>query len=521
MIKKGYEMKLNVQPVYIGLCHKYFFEGPCRMAPPEQLTPEFEKMVQPMMGNGALEGVKAHLANEPLINVMDLIYVERDDEMTIPEAMFDELMKNDAETDVYMILAAQMLRGDIIVELAERSKKPIVMTPEGCCMPARTMSHLHSHPGLEGYAPLYWDETINLLHALRLRKVMHNSNLLQVVRMGEVAGSDITSNAFYNQREVTRKLGVRFRAVNLHEVLDQYKPGDPMANPTLPGREGLNPTDEEMKEIAKITEDLVNGATLCNMETDKVEKTVRLWYTIQKFLDKHDCNMFTAPCPQFCATRRANEEQVTFCLTHSMNNEIGIPSACEMDAIAALSEQLLISASGCAAYMGETNTFLYFEDGKPTPPMSPLTEEGLPTDDWKVGGLENEPNLMFTFHAVPNRKMRGIDKPAANYSIQPFAFSGWGATIRNDFREDKGTPITMCRISPNCDKLFVAKGTVMGGAFKEIPNCKPMIIFQVKDNHDFYNKQLQVGEHIPLVYGDYTEILKKYGEICGLEVIEA
>ena len=34
MIKKGYEMKLNVQPVYIGLCHKYFFEGPCRMAPP-------------------------------------------------------------------------------------------------------------------------------------------------------------------------------------------------------------------------------------------------------------------------------------------------------------------------------------------------------------------------------------------------------------------------------------------------------------------------------------------------------
>ena len=61
----------------------------------------------------------------------------------------------------------------------------------------------------------------------------------------------------------------------------------------------------------------------------------------------------------------------------------------------------------------------------------------------------------------------------------------------------------------------------MGGAFKEIPNCKPMIIFQVKDNHDFYNKQLQVGEHIPLVYGDCTEILKKYGEICGLEVIEA
>lgn len=26
MIKKGIEIKLNVQPIYIGLVHKYFFE---------------------------------------------------------------------------------------------------------------------------------------------------------------------------------------------------------------------------------------------------------------------------------------------------------------------------------------------------------------------------------------------------------------------------------------------------------------------------------------------------------------
>ena len=28
MIKKGIEISLNVQPIYIGLVHKYFFEGP-------------------------------------------------------------------------------------------------------------------------------------------------------------------------------------------------------------------------------------------------------------------------------------------------------------------------------------------------------------------------------------------------------------------------------------------------------------------------------------------------------------
>ena len=63
------------------------------MAPPEQLTPEFEAMVQPMMGNGAMEGVKAHLAGEPLLHLNEMIYVQRDDEMTLLETMFLQLMQ--------------------------------------------------------------------------------------------------------------------------------------------------------------------------------------------------------------------------------------------------------------------------------------------------------------------------------------------------------------------------------------------------------------------------------------------
>lgn len=520
MIQKGIEIKLNVRPIYIGLVHKYFFEGPCRMAPTEQLTPEFEAMVQPMMGKGSFAEVAERLKNEPRIHLMDPIYVERDDEMTVPESLFKTMMKDNDQVDLYLFTAVQMVRGDLIVELAERTNKPVMIQPENCCMFGRTISHLRSH-GKEGYAPLYWDEGIKVMHALRLRKVMAHSNLLQVVRMGEVAGSDITSNAFYNQREVTRILGTRFRAVNLHELLDQTHPGDPSANITIPGRAGLNPTETEMEEIWKITDDLIGGATLVNMDREKVMKSVRLWYVVQKFLAKHDCNMFVAPCPQFCATRRANEEQVTFCLTHSLNNEIGIPSACEMDAPAALSMQLLISASGCSSYMGETNAFLYYGDGAARPPFSPLTQEGLPNDDWKEGGLENEQNLMFTFHAVANRKLHGIDSPSSAYSIQPFAYTGWGATIRNDFREDRGQVITMCRLSPDCKRLLVAKGTIMGGAYKEIPNCTHTVVFQVKDNKDFHDKQLDFGTHMPLAYGDYTEVLKLFAKSVGLEVVEA
>lgn len=520
MIKKGIEIKLNVQPIYIGLVHKYFFEGPCRMAPTEQLTPEFESMMQPMMGQGSFADVAAHLKDQPMITVLEPIYVERDDEMTTPEWMFEEMSKNDDEVDLYLFTAVQMVRGDLIVEMAERTNKPVMIQPENCCMFARTISHLRSH-GKEGYSPLYWDEALKIMHALRLRKVMAHSNLLQVVRLGDGAGSDITSNGFYNQREVTRILGTRFRAVNLHELLDQFTPGDPMSNHTTPGRMGLNPTEEEMKEIERITDELIAGANTVNMDKDKVMISVRMWYVVQKFLDKHDCNMLVAPCPQFCATRRANECQVTFCLTHSLNEEIGIPSACEADAIAALSKQLLMSASGCATFMGETNSFLYGEDGLARAPFSPLTQEGLPNDEWKQGGMENVQNLYFSFHSVPSRKLRGIDKPDSSYGIQPFAYSGWGATLRNDFNEDKGQTITLCRLSPDCKKIFIAKGTIMGGAYKDVPNCTQTVIFQVKDHKDFHDKQLDFGTHVPLAYGDYTDVLKYFAKSVGLEVVEA
>ena len=38
-----------------------------------------------------------------------------------------------------------------------------------------------------------------------------------------------------------------------------------MSNHTTPGRMGLNPTEEEMKEIEKITDDLIAGADLVKL----------------------------------------------------------------------------------------------------------------------------------------------------------------------------------------------------------------------------------------------------------------
>ena len=91
----------------------------------------------------------------------------------------------------------------------------------------------------------------------------------------------------------------------------------------------------------------------------------------------------------------------------------------------------------------------------------------------------------------------------------------------HDWTEDIGQTITLCRLSPDCKKIFIGKGTIKGGAYKEIPNCTPTIIFQVKDHKEFHDKQLDFGTHLPLAYGDHSEVLKLFAKSVGLEVVEA
>lgn len=97
-----------------------------------------------------------------------------------------------------------------------------------------------------------------------------------------------------------------------------------------------------------------------------------------------------------CSTRRLSEERVTFCLTHSLNIENGIPSACDLDFNSLLTQAILENLSGKSVYMGNANV-CSLEDGK------------LPTifgdfDDAHIDHLDDKTNLysMFQQHQHEN-----------------------------------------------------------------------------------------------------------------------
>ena len=268
-----------------------------------------------------------------------------------------------------------------------------------------------------------------------------------------------------------------------------------------------------MKEIEKITDELIANAEACTMEPDMVKKTIQAYYTVQKLLDAYDCNAFTAPCPDLCSTRRFSEEKFTLCMTHSLNDENGISSACEYDINSVIGKVIMTNLSGKAPYMGNTNAIVFDKEGH----MIPFHK----FNDNTIEDIADKTNLYMTFHSTPNRNLKGLKAEKERYRLAPFAYSGFGATIRYDFAQDIGQVITMIRISPDATKIFIAKGTISGGAGYEMKNCDQGVFFNVADKVDFYHKQQYFGNHTVLAYGDYVEELKMLAEALGIEAVIA
>lgn len=508
MIKKIIDVKLNVRPVFIGLQHKYFYEGPCRFGAGDELLPEYDAMMNKELFQQFKEDMENHVPDG--VALMNPIYVERDDWFKSEESMFETIGQNVDEVDLFLF-NFMIGRGDIYIEAAQRFNKPVAIMPLSCCEDTVNTAAVRAR-GREAYTFYNWKDYEVTLKALRVRKVLRYTRILVASRFSSTKSYSSTDN-FVNLEEITNRYGIKFRSISAHELIDQSHLADPTKNPTLPGRDANNITEADMKEIEKIADELIDNAEHLRMDREMVIETARAYYTVQKLLDFYDCNAFTIPCPDVCSTRRINEEKYTFCMTHALNNELGIPSGCEMDLNSVVAMAILLTLTNKAPYMGNTNV-VYVEDGKMSPIFGAMEQKA-------IDKLEDKSNLYSHFHATQNRKMKGINAPMLQYDLDSFAASGFGATIRYDFNKDLGETITAIRLSPDGNKMLVAKGEIVAGAGFNKKSCDEGFFYRVADNRDMYYKQVEFGNHMTVVFGDYVEELKEVGRVLGMEVVTA
>lgn len=513
-IKIPKDIKLNVQPITLAIYHEYVFEGPCRFGEGEQLTKEYDLMRIASIHKQYVEEVQEHLDDVDFVNVMEPLVIKRDETFPVTDEILDEMGKNADEVDVYLV-KFHPFGIDLALAFAQKYHKTMASVLQ-CCNDSGMVAALRPR-GCEAYGWPSWETAIESMKVLRARKALKNVRALCIPRNNS-NNSLSALDSFYHHDEVTEKLGVEFRYYNLHEFMDQMNNVDPTTNPTLPGRRCDNINDEDETIIGSRVEEFVAGASECDMDFDSIFPSMKANYLVQKLLKKLDCNAFAAPCPDMCATRRLNEGRFTLCLNHSLNNEQGICSACEYDLSALVSMEFLSNLSFTAPYMGNTSVGKVANDAALE--VSPLLKRNKESYAGAADSMDAKNNIAYTFHATPNRLLAGFEAEQAPYAIRPFAMGGrWGATIRYDFARDAGKTVTMCRIDPLCKKIFIARGKIVAGIGYQDENCTEGVFFEVADSEKFYNAQIQVGNHVPLVYGDVYDNAVALAKLLGLEVL--
>ncbi len=343
---------------------------------------------------------------------------------------------------------------------------------------------------------------------------MQTTRILLATRFGDPI-SKSSLDTFNNYAAITSKLGIRFRFMNIHELLDQMVPATPEGNHTTPGRETLNLNKEDMAEAEKIADELIKGAKEVQIDRDMLLKSIYAYLVVKKNMDDKDCCGFTVPCPDVCSTRRLNEMQFTFCLTHSLNLEDGIPSACEFDVNAVASMQALMAVSGKKPYLGNTEPLTWTPDGQPLV----LGGDRQHAEMIKQKAGKDIENVYFMQHSIAHRRIKDAEKDS-DYAVRYFAHDQkFGATMRYDFDNDTGTILTMARFSPDGNKLLIAKGEVICGDGYIVPNCAQIVYFKVRDIQNFFETQTNFGLHLSMVYGDYKDQLVDLAKALGVEPV--
>ncbi|MFO7853489.1 MAG: hypothetical protein ACQERS_08135 [Bacteroidota bacterium] len=484
-IKKGIDVKLNVKPGYFHLIHEEAYEGPCRSGSGEQLTKEFDEKI----GRQKFEDFKTTLNTvfSDEVTILEPSYLKWTDEFILREKQIQKLMDDSERADLFLFDG--VFHQFPANEVAIRFRKPVGVI--GCCASTDGVAALRAK-GLESYGYIDPYDAAKHLPFLRVKKAFQNTKILVVLKK-EIISKGVLSS-FTDLEKLKVDLGVNFTFINAEELFDHVR--------TI--------TSEQRNRAGAVTDELINNAEKNTMAKENIQKSAEFYIVIRDLLEKYECNAFTMPCFEVCATRFFNDEfQVTPCLAHALLKEEGIPSACEADINVLMAINVLINLTRKAPHMGNTH---------------PLAQE-VKTDQSTPSGLEVIPevqgkeNIVSTWHAVPTRKMKDIDGDNIPYNIQSFTNSGWGATIRYDYNRDKGEVITLLRFHPTSKKMLAVKGNIVAGAGLDTIGCSTGVYYQVADVKDFFKKQLEFGHHYAWVYGDYIEKLKDLGEVLGLEVV--
>ena len=228
-------------------------------------------------------------------------------------------------------------------------------------------------------------------------------------------------------------------------------------------------------------------------------------------MEQYDCNAFTTPCKELCASQIPWEKKFVPCLCHSLNKDDRIPSACEEDLAVWMAMMMMMYLTRQSVFMG--NPVLVLKGSKT------LEQLGMPNLLTQPGQTFDH-DVLEIHHAVPTRKMNGFGEPEQKYELAPFTTHGWGTHYHVDMNDNEGQVVTFGRFNRRGTKMMVAVGHTIGCEFRPV-YCSPAVYYDVEGGAREFRQALAnggYGHHQAIIYGNHVKELQELGKVVGFEV---
>ncbi len=457
--------KVKIKPVLPQLVHSGAYEGPCRVGEKENLTPQADRQRNQQQYDDFTSRLNKGLGEG--IEILPPATVQWSDDFVVPDAQLRKLAPDAYEADIILVGDAGLPQYPA-VRIAQQFGKPVAMVWQLASVDVA--AYLRAR-GLDGYAFMDYEALAAFLRLFRVKKALRCTRLL-IALQGDLLPMGVVSS-IYDLEGLRERYGIEHKLITATELLQAMR--------------DLSPEQQESAE--QMTQQLITQAQQSDMTAQQLLPSTKFYLAARQTLAKYQCNAFTLPCFEICASQVMEKEQVVFCLAHSLLKDEGIPSACEGDINVLLAMSVLMYLSRQSAHMG--NTYV----------------------------TDVQENLIRVHHDVPGLKMKGFDSPDLPYGIKNFTVGGWGGTLRYDISRDEGEVVTIARFNPQGSALLATSGQVVGcHGYMEV-GCSLAYELRVPDARQLFELQQDFGHHFALVFGDHIADLKRLGSLVGFEVI--
>jgi hypothetical protein len=471
-IPSPYLQKLVVKPVITGMYHTDIWEGPCRF---NVASMEEEKKAALL----AFDSFRHKIAEGPYIRSdvsfqepSQILFVE---DFRISEEEFRKISDDARKADVLYVLPD----GSSIAtyDIARRYGKPVVISSGLNCRSVDISAYCRSN-GLECYIPDSPDETNQIFSLLKARKNFSSTRILYPTDWGWPSVASVSG--INHPESLKESFGIEVITISYKELAGEM--------------ERIRADRACSSEASDMADIMYSNADHSFIDKKYVASSMQFYQAVVNLMNIHGCNAFTIECFEFCTSRLPEKWTITPCLIHTMLKDLGIPSACEGDLGGLLAMHLLMLCSNKSPHLGN----MFFQT--------------------------NGTGVLTVNHSVPGIKMNGFDEPGLPYQLGHFVQSGWGTKAIVDFMNNITGDVTVARMNPQGTGLLVLKGKLVSsqGWNEDALGCFDVANIVGKDSGsaaEFVKRQADYGNHLPWVYGDYTDQLTKLCELVGIEAV--